>query len=140
MTFISFDGRQLKGDLPGKVLKALPSSIEQVLDVDYIIGLNELHLLLKGKMSTVNLGHDLALEEDTRNLSLVESVKVGESAPLLIEQTLGLKSETQFKKESEARQKKVNDLTTLAEKVHTSGLCKHLYGGGGGGRWQIIFR
>ena len=66
------------------------------------------------KMSTMNLGNMLSLKEDTKHLSFVRS---DGSLNLLVDEVVGLKSESEVKRESEAKQKKVNQLVTLAEKV-----------------------
>ena len=71
-------------------------------------------------MSGARMNPELALEEDARKLSMLKSERVGELIPL--QQLHGEKSESQLEKESEARQKEVDCLTTLAEKVNTNGL------------------
>lgn len=69
-------------------------------------------------MSSVN--PHLAMTEDAEKLALMESERQNESIPL--EQLYGKKSEAKLERELEARQKGVDHLTTLAEKVNIAEL------------------
>ena len=66
-------------------------------------------------MSTMNLSGDISLDKDSKRLSMVSSQS---SLNLLIEEVMGLKSESQAEMESEAKQKKIDHFVTHAEKVH----------------------
>ena len=65
-------------------------------------------------MSTVNGGYPESLDDAAEALSTLNSVK----EPSILDQVMGQKSESEVKKESEAKQKKIDHLVTLAEKVH----------------------
>ena len=64
-------------------------------------------------MSTVNGGcAALSLEEDAQSVSVLLSASV-----LLLRDAMGVKSELEVEMESEAKQKKIDQLVALAEKV-----------------------
>jgi hypothetical protein len=65
-------------------------------------------------MSTVNGGCPESLEEASKRLSLYNSLP---RRPKLV-QIMGLKSESEIEMESEAKQKKIDNQVSLAEKVH----------------------
>ena len=64
-------------------------------------------------MSTVNGGCPESLEEPSERTSLFNSL-----SKYSMVQVMGLKSESEVKKESEAKQKKIDDIVIMAEKVH----------------------
>ena len=61
----------------------------------------------------MNLGNKLSLKKDTKRLSIIRSEG---NLNLLVDEVMGLKSESEVEMESEAKQKKVNHLITLAER------------------------
>ena len=54
----------------------------------------------------------MSLEEDSQSVSVLESL-----SHLLLEHAMGVKSELEVKMESETKQKKIDQLVALAEKV-----------------------
>ena len=70
-------------------------------------------------MSTMNSGSMLSLDKDSKRLSLVKSI-TSLNQEVEIEYEMGVKSESEAKMASEAKQKKIDQFVIHAEKVSYS--------------------
>ena len=74
-------------------------------------------------MSTMNLASALSLGKEAKRLSLTKSLdSFLEDEEQELEKKMGMKSDSEYKEESKAKEKTVNHLIIHAEKVIYSGL------------------
>ena len=106
--------RAYNGTVPGKVLISSSYSLHSKLSVSW----EHKHSNSGRKMSTMNLGSKLSLDKDSQRLSMIKSTTSLNIVDL--EEVQGVKSRSEVKLESEARQKEIDHLITHANKVVSS--------------------
>ena len=98
-----------KGTLPGKIQQN-SSKVQAPERADHIQVLPA-----QWKMSIVNSGCPESLKESSKMVSRLNSLPLRHKNRV---QVMGQKSESKIEMDSKAKEKKIDDLVTLAEKVH----------------------